>query len=88
MLGAIIGDMVGSIYEENDGKTKEFNIYNHRMVMTDDSYLTIAVAKTLMKNYRIKYDEKSIEKIKDDLGKEFVKMWNYHRDVGYGASKE
>ena len=45
MLGAIIGDMVASIYEENDGKTKEFNIYNHRMVMIDDSYLTIAVAK-------------------------------------------
>ncbi len=37
MLGAIIGDMVGSIYEFRPCKTKEFDIYDSRMRMTDDS---------------------------------------------------
>ena len=48
MLGAIIGDMVGSIYEFEPIKSKVFNIIDERMRMTDDSILTIAVAKTLM----------------------------------------
>ena len=30
MLGAIIGDMVGSMYEFHPCKTKKFNIYDHR----------------------------------------------------------
>ena len=55
MLGAIIGDMVGSIYEFKPIKTKDFPIIDKRMRMTDDSLLTIAVAKTLMKHYPIDY---------------------------------
>ena len=57
MLGAIIGDMVGSVYEFHPIKRKEFNIFDQRMRMTDDSLLTIAVAKVLLKHYTIKYDE-------------------------------
>ena len=85
MLGAIIGDMVGSLYEFHPIKTKEFDIYNNRMRMTDDSYLTIAVAKTLLKHYPIKYDEESLNKIKDDLISEFVRTWNSHRHAGFGG---
>ena len=56
MLGAIIGDMVGSLYEFHPIKTKDFDIYDNRMRIIDDSLLTIAVAKTLLKHYPIKYD--------------------------------
>lgn len=62
MLGAIIGDMVGSIYDFSPIKTKEFNIYNMLSHMTDDSLLTLAVAKVLMKHYPIDYSSKSLEK--------------------------
>ena len=41
MLGAIIGDMVGSKYEFHPIKRKDFDIYDPRMRMTDDSLLTI-----------------------------------------------
>lgn len=85
MLGAIIGDMVGSIYEFRPLKSKEFNIYNKRMRMTDDSYLTIAVAKTLIKNYPIKYNPKSLKKIQNDLCKEFVETWRFHKEAGFGG---
>ena len=58
-----MGDMVGSLYEFHPIKSKDFNIYNHKMRMTDDSYLTIAVAKTLLKHYPIDYSKESLERI-------------------------
>ena len=85
MLGAIIGDMVGSIYEFEPIKSKEFNIFDIDMSMTDDSYLTIAVAKTLMDNYPIKYDEKSLKKIQEDLANAFIETWYKHIGAGWGA---
>ena len=85
MLGAIIGDMVGSIYEFRPHKSKDFNIYNQRMHMTDDSYLTIAVAKTLLKHYPIDYKEETLKAIQDDLAKEFVEAWRYHKSAGFGG---
>ena len=84
MLGAIIGDMVGSIYEFHPHKSKDFDIYNTKMRMTDDSYLTLAVAKTLMKHYPIKYDEESIKAIQEDLAKEFVSTFFAHIRAGFG----
>lgn len=72
MLGAIIGDMVGSIYEFHPCKTKNFNIYDSRMRMTDDSYLTIAVAKSLLKHYPIDYKEDTLKALRADLTKEFI----------------
>lgn len=48
MLGAIIGDIVGSIYEFDNIKTKEFPFFEDRMEYTDDSILTIATADWLL----------------------------------------
>ena len=43
MLGAIIGDIVGSPYEFNSPKTKHLPLFGHGCELTDDSYMTIAV---------------------------------------------
>ena len=43
MIGAIIGDVVGSRFEFNNIKTKEFDLINEESVFTDDTVLTIAV---------------------------------------------
>ena len=59
MLGAIIGDMVGSIYEFHPIKKKDFDAFNSLSRMTDDSLLTISVARTLLKHYPIQYNEES-----------------------------
>ena len=55
------------------------------MHMTDDSYLTIAVAKALLKHYPIDYKEETLKSIQDDLAKEFVNMWRYHKEAGFGG---
>lgn len=85
MLGAIIGDMVGSKYEFHPIKSKDFNIFDKSMRMTDDSYCTICVANVLLRHYPIKYDEKSLLAIEEDLCKEFVKMWSENRHAGFGG---
>lgn len=43
MLGAIIGDIVGSIYEFKSDKTKDFELFTDKCRLTDDSMMTIAV---------------------------------------------
>lgn len=48
MLGSIIGDIVGSIYEFANIKTKEFTLFTEEKEFTDDSILTIATADWLI----------------------------------------
>ena len=48
MLGAIIGDIVGSIYEWEPIKTKDFPFFGDNCHFTDDSVCTIAVADILL----------------------------------------
>ncbi|MBP9059009.1 MAG: ADP-ribosylglycohydrolase family protein [Rhodoferax sp.] len=44
MLGAIIGDIVGSVYEFDNIKTKEFPLFRGDCRFTDDTVCTVAVA--------------------------------------------
>ena len=48
MIGAIIGDIVGSRFEWNNIKTKEFEFLTHHCKVTDDSIMSLAVAKALL----------------------------------------
>ncbi len=48
MLGAIAGDIIGSVYEASPIKTKEFPLFGEKSRFTDDSVLTLAVAHAIM----------------------------------------
>lgn len=48
MLGAIIGDVVGSIYEFNNIHTKDFPLFSPASTFTDDSIMSMAVAEWLL----------------------------------------
>lgn len=48
MLGAIIGDIVGSIYEHFPIKTKDFPLFGKSNRITDDTVCTVAVADILL----------------------------------------
>jgi len=48
MLGAIIGDIVGSRFEFNNIRTKNFELFAKDCQVTDDSIMTLAVAKALL----------------------------------------
>ena len=47
MLGALIGDIAGSIYEWRNCKSKDFPLVQPGCRMTDDSVMTAAVASAV-----------------------------------------
>ncbi|MFR2158109.1 MAG: ADP-ribosylglycohydrolase family protein, partial [Evtepia gabavorous] len=48
MLGALIGDIVGSVYEWRNRKDKGFPLFQPVCRMTDDSVMTAAVASAVL----------------------------------------
>ena len=48
MQGAIIGDIIGSVYEFHNIKTKDFPLFCNKSRFTDDTILTCATADWLM----------------------------------------
>lgn len=76
MLGAFYGDIIGSKYEFNNIRTKDFPLFSKGCCMTDDSIMTLAVIEILEKRYQ--YDQ---EKIIDT----FKKWGRVYPDRGYGG---
>ena len=48
MLGAIAGDIIGSVYEWNSIKRTDFPLFSPGSRFTDDTVLTIAIAESIM----------------------------------------
>ena len=49
MLGSIIGDIVGSVYEFNNFRSKDFMpLFHRRAAFTDDTVCTVAIADALV----------------------------------------
>ena len=50
MLGALAGDIIGSVYEFYGTKSTEFDLFSDASRFTDDSVMTLAVAKWLVED--------------------------------------
>lgn len=48
MIGAIIGDIIGSRLEKNNIKSKDFELFTEESKFTDDTVLTIAIADCIL----------------------------------------
>jgi ADP-ribosylglycohydrolase len=48
MIGAIAGDIIGSVYEHYPIKIKDFPLFQSQCRFTDDTVLTIAIAKAIL----------------------------------------
>jgi ADP-ribosylglycohydrolase len=59
MIGAIAGDIIGSVYEGHPLKTTEFPLFTTHSTFTDDSVLTVAVADCILngKDYAITFKQ-------------------------------
>jgi ADP-ribosylglycohydrolase len=82
LIGAIIGDIIGSPYEFDKGnKSKLFPLLNSESHYTDDTIMTIAVAMALMGTYG--QDDYTIKKA---LVKCMRQWGEKYPDAGYGAN--
>lgn len=50
MLGALVGDIIGSVYEFCNTKSTDFELFCGASKFTDDSVMTLAVAKWLLED--------------------------------------
>ena len=51
MFGAIIGDIVGSTFENQNHRSPFFELFRSDARFTDDTVATVAIADTLLKYY-------------------------------------
>lgn len=80
MLGAIIGDIVGSRFEWNNIKTKEFEFFTKDCFFTDDTVMTCAVAKAVLEH---RLDNVFISETAVKYMQEFGRKYS---NRGYGGS--
>jgi len=74
MLGAIIGDIVGSVYEWNNIKTKDFPLFRDDCFFTDDTVMTVASADAIMNGGSA-----------DDFIDAYKKWGRLYPNAGYGG---
>jgi len=72
MLGAIAGDVIGSVHEAAATKTKRFSLFVPDSTFTDDTVLTVAIADSMLNG--------------SDYVETLQRYYRAYPDAGYGAS--
>lgn len=71
MIGAIAGDIMGSVYEAHNITTRDFPLFDSLCMFTDDTVLTVAVADCLLHG--------------KDYGRTFREYFLRYPHAGYGS---
>ena len=79
MIGAIIGDIVGSRFEWHNIKTKEFELFHRRCHPTDDSVMTLAVAQAILSG------TEDMEVLSRTAVRYMLKLGRRYPGAGYGG---
>jgi ADP-ribosylglycohydrolase len=72
MIGAIAGDIIGSVYERHNIRTTDFPLFSESCTFTDDTVLTVAVADAILNH--------------SDYGEKLKEYFKLYPERGYGAS--
>ncbi|MCJ7736126.1 MAG: ADP-ribosylglycohydrolase family protein [Anaerolineae bacterium] len=72
MLGAIAGDVIGSVYERSPTKRTDFPLFHRFSRFTDDTVLTVAIAQAILEHR--------------DYGSTLKSFGRRYPDAGYGGS--
>jgi ADP-ribosylglycohydrolase len=71
MLGAIAGDIIGSVYEADPIKTTQFPLFDPDCCFTDDTVLTVATADSILTGA--------------GYGEKYREYFHCYPDAGYGS---
>ena len=72
MLGAIAGDIIGSVYEHHPIKTVDFPLFSPYSRITDDTVMTLAIARAIL--------------LDKDYGREMKTLGRLYPGAGYGGN--
>ena len=78
MLGAIIGDIAGSRFEWTNIKSKQFELFHEKCFPTDDSIMTMAVAKAILAS------KGDLAKLEQEAVTYMQMLGRRYPDAGYG----
>jgi ADP-ribosylglycohydrolase len=70
MIGAIGGDIIGSVYERHNTKTMDFPLFDRWCTFTDDTVMTAAIADAILSGH--------------DYGTKLKEWYRLYPDRGYG----
>ena len=79
MLGAIIGDIVGSRFEWNNHRDKDFELFTNGCFPTDDSIMSLAIAKAII------VSKPDFSDLSDNAVKCMQSIGRNYPDCGYGG---
>lgn len=93
MFSALVGDIIGSHFEFNNTKSKDFTFFNEDTRFTDDSVLTLAISKYFLKfpkeinkNELIKIIRETAQKyINAGYGPSFLRWINSNSSLPYNS---
>ncbi|MCL7940541.1 ADP-ribosylglycohydrolase family protein [Halomonas sp. ATCH28] len=71
MLGAIAGDIIGSVHEQAGTKTRDFPLFTPGSTFTDDTVLSVAVAEVLLEG--------------GDFAEAFHDYYHRYPEAGFGG---
>lgn len=71
MLGSIVGDVVGSVYEWKNHRSKSFDLFSPRSFFTDDTVMTVACAAAILSQR--------------EFGAEYMRYGRAYPGRGYGG---
>lgn len=80
MYGAILGDIIGSPYEFMPHKSKDFELFSENSKFTDDTVLTIAICRALLRVSK----NAPLDTIRYYVVKEFINAGKAYPRCGYG----
>jgi len=82
MIGAIIGDIVGSRFEFENTDTKKFELFTDECTFTDDTVMTLAVAESMMQCYDL---HQNYDALSDYAVAYYHVVGRRHPNCGYGG---
>lgn len=93
MIGAIIGDIVGSRFEFHNHRSKDFELFAEDCFVTDDSIMTLAAAKAIMETEKTKTssleligsDYEYLSLLQENTVKYMQKIGRNYPHSGYGG---
>lgn len=72
MIGAVAGDIIGSVYEHNPHKSEDFPLFSEYSRFTDDTVMSLAVARAILEG--------------GDYGQEMKSLGRIFPKAGYGGN--
>ncbi len=79
MLGAIIGDIVGSRFEWNNHRSKEFDLFTPKCFPTDDSIMTLALGDAILNS------QPDFSDLAENAVKSMQRIGRRYPNCGYGG---